>query len=78
MGSVQTPFFPNLFLFYFEWQYINNLKEKNVILALKFCYASRFIDDLITINNHNFKKNNRNTYPAELKIKKRKPNLKKC
>ena len=70
MGSDPAPFFANLFLFYYEWQYVNNLKKENVILARKFCYTFRFIDDLITINNSNFEKNIRNVYPAELELKK--------
>ena len=70
MGSDPAPFFANLFLFYYEWQFINNLKKVNVISARKFCYTFRFIDDLITINNANFEINIRNIYPAELELKK--------
>ena len=74
MGSDPAPFFANLFLFFYEWQYINNLKKENVIAARKFCYTFRFIDDLITINNENFEKNIRNIYPAELDLKKENQN----
>ena len=74
MGSDPAPFFANLFLFYYEWQYINNLKKENVVSARKFCYTFRFIDDLITINNTNFEINIRNIYPAELELKKENQN----
>ena len=33
MGSDPAPSFANLFVFYYEWQYINNLKKANVIAA---------------------------------------------
>ena len=31
MGSDPAPFFANLLLFYYEWQYINDLSAKNEI-----------------------------------------------
>ena len=41
--------FYNLFLFYYEWHYINNLQKENIISAWKFCHAFRFIYVLTTI-----------------------------
>ena len=57
MRSDQAPPFANIFLFYYEWQYINNLKKENLIPVLNFCHTFRFKDDLVTINNENFEEN---------------------
>ena len=62
--------FYNLFLFYYEWHYINNLQKENIISAGNFCHAFRFIDVLTTINNKSSEKLIRNIYPAELELKK--------
>ena len=35
-------FFANRFLFYFQWEYINNPKNENDILARKLCHTFRF------------------------------------
>ena len=71
MGSAPAPFFANLFLSYFEWQYIKELSKHNHLLARKFSYTFRYIDDLITINSANhFQNNIKNIYPPELELKK--------
>ena len=54
MCSVATPCFANLFLFYYEWLYINNPKKENVVPTQTFCYTLRFVDGLSTINNEKF------------------------
>ena len=70
MGSDPAPFFANLFLSYFEWQYMKNLNKENNILAHKFNYTFRYIDDLITINSlDHFDKSIEKIYPTELKLK---------
>ena len=68
-GSDPAPIFAYLFLFFFEWQYMNDLKKENVILLRKFCQPFRFIDDVITISNEHFEKNILNIYAAELELK---------
>ena len=60
----------NIFLFFNEWQPINNFKRVNVISARKFCHKRRFADDLIAMNNVNFVENIQNIYSAESKLKK--------
>ena len=50
MGSDPAPFFAHLFLFCYEWEYINNLKKENVMSAWRVCHTVIFSDDLITIN----------------------------
>ena len=69
MGSDPAPFFANLFLFYYEWQWIKKAKKDNIVLARTFHNTFRYIDDLITINNNYFENNIRNIYPAELELK---------
>lgn len=56
MESDPAPFFANTFLFYHEWQHINNLKKENIISTQKFCHTFRFTDDLITTSKENFEK----------------------
>ena len=74
MGSDPEPFFDNLFLFYHERHYINNLKKKNVSKVSKclkvfqsiqeFCCTFRFIDGQSI--------RYRNIYPTKLEPKKKK------
>lgn len=54
LGSDPMPFFVNLFLFYYEQQYIN-LKENNKS-AIDICYTFGFTGHVITINNENLEK----------------------
>lgn len=70
MGSDPAPFFTHLFLFYYEWQHVKNLKKNNIISAQTFCHTFIFTDDHITINNGNFRENIGNIYPVELEFKK--------
>ena len=69
MGSDPAPFIANLFLLYFEWQWIKKANKDNVTLARKFHNNFRYIDDLITINNDTFDRNIRDIYLAELELK---------
>ena len=71
MGSDPAPYFANLFLFYFEMNWMNKLKKENFVATRKYSNTFRFIDDLITINNgHHFENNIRSIYPPELELKK--------
>ena len=51
MGSEPAPFFANLFLYYYESTWMNELKKKDLIRAMKLCNVFRFIDDLNAIND---------------------------
>ena len=60
MGSDPAPFFANLFLYYYEREWVNSIKKNDIIKARKLCNIFRFIDDLSAINDdnkfeHNFK-----------------------
>ena len=51
MGSDPAPFFANLFLYYFESKWINDLKKQDLLLARKLSNIFRFIDDLSVVND---------------------------
>ena len=72
MGSDPAPFFANLFLFYYECEYVKKLsREKKTALAKKFKHIFRFIDDLIAVNDSNeFEKLFKEIYPPMLELKK--------
>ena len=72
MGSDPAPFFANLFLFYYEAEWIKSMKNKNYSKAKKFSHVFRFIDDLLAINDgEQFLNNFLDIYPPELELKKK-------
>ena len=80
MGTDCAPLLANLFLFYYEYKYmknviknnITNLIKNNIILAKKFNNTTRYIDDLLTLNNNQFDAaiKDIHVYPQELQLKK--------
>ena len=54
MGTDCAPFLADLFLFYFEYNYMKDLIKSNIHLAKQFSYTTRYIDDLLTLNNNRF------------------------
>ena len=69
MGSDPATFFANLFLYYYENKWINDLKKTDLLTARKIKNIFRFIDDLNSINDHNiFFDNIENIYPEELEL----------
>ena len=71
MGSDPAPFWANLFLFFFENEWLKRVKQTNNILARKFGNTFRFIDDLIAMNDGGqFEKYYKEIYPPELQLKK--------
>ena len=70
MGIDPAPFWANLFLYWYENKFISSLCSKNDIRRYKFHSTSRFIDDLIAINdNGEFGKCFKEIYPPELELK---------
>ena len=66
MGSDPAPFFANLFLYYYESRWMNELKKKDLIRARKVCNIFLFIDDLNAINDAGeFEKHFQDIYPEE-------------
>lgn len=70
MGTDCAPYLANLFLFSFEFRFMNeNLKSKNFDILHKFNRCCRYIDDLLTINNDGLMKDYyKKIYPPELKL----------
>ena len=75
MGSDPAPFFANLFLYYYESKWMNELKKKDLIRARKLCNIFRFIDDLNALNDAGeFENNYQHIYPEELELGKENSN----
>ena len=51
MGSDPALYFANLFLYFYESKWINELKKNDLIKARKLCNIFRFIEDLNFIND---------------------------
>ena len=70
MGTNCAPLLANLYLFSYEYDFMMNLlKKKQLHLARKFNFSYRYIDDLISFNNPEFKKYYKKIYPKELELK---------
>ena len=54
MGTDCATLLANLFLFYYEYNYMKSLLKNNFLLARKFNNTARNIDDLLTLNNTHF------------------------
>ena len=71
MGSDPAPFFANLFLFYYESQWIKSNRYNNFARAKKLFNTFRYIDDLLALNDSNEFSNTFNEiYPSELVLNK--------
>ena len=70
MGTDCAPLLENLFLFYYEYEYMKNLVKDNLQATMKFNGTMRCIDDLLTLNNSSFASKIPDTYPPELDLKK--------
>ena len=67
MGIDPAPQMANLYLYYYESSFMEKLTKDNYGIAKKFNNTSRYIDDLITLNNNGNLMNFMNTvYPQEL------------
>ena len=51
-----APQLANLFLFHYEYSYMNILMKKNLCVAKMFNDTISYIDDLLTVNNSKFEK----------------------
>ena len=71
MGSNPVPFFPNLFLFFYDSIWLKSIKNTNYEVVRKFGNVFRFINDLIAINDTNEFENHYNEiYSSGLILKK--------
>ena len=70
MGIDPAPFWANLYLYSFETRFMKGLRKSDNVTARKFHGCSRFIDDLICLNDGNkFGESFRNIYPNDLELK---------
>ena len=60
MGSNSSPKLADLTLTMMEFQFLKNSKNMQIAQDLKF--AVRYIDDILTTNDHNFKDTSKNIY----------------
>ena len=65
-----APVVANLFLFASKCKFMKGLLKDNITLAIKFSNTYRYIDDLLCINNKDFKLSISDIYPKELILKK--------
>lgn len=69
MGIDPAPQMANLYLYYYESTFMEVLTKENYGIAKKFNNTSRFIDDLLTINNDCYLQNyKQDIYPEELQL----------
>ena len=70
MGIDPAPFWANLHLYSYECAFITGLMSSDKGRAMKFRYATRFIDDECNLNDDNeFGRSFREIYPNELELK---------
>ena len=69
MGTNCVPLLENLYLFYYEYNYMKKLIKTNFLQARRFNNTVRYIDDLLTLNNPDFSDEISNIYPPELFLK---------
>ena len=68
IGKGCAPFLANLFLYSYEFKYMDRVCKENYNLATKLSFSCRYIDDLITLNNVGIFDNKRGCiYPRSLK-----------
>ena len=71
IGSDPAPFFANLFLAYYEAKWVKENVNRNYALVKRLFNNSRYIDDLITLNDDSsFSQNISEIYPPELVLNK--------
>ncbi len=69
MGISCAPLLANLFLMTYEYKFMERLEKDNIHKARKFNFTSRYIDDLISLNNEDFHEHMSDIYPKELCVK---------
>ena len=70
MGTNCAPLLADLFLYYYEADFMQKLlRKKDKKLALFFNSTFRYIDDVLSLNNSKFGDYVERIYPIELEIK---------
>ena len=73
MGTDCAPLLANLYLFYFEYKFMNILMKSNFSKARSFTYSFRYIDDLPCFDGYV-----KVIYPHEFALKKTTENKSLC
>ena len=70
MGIDPAPFWANLYLYKFENRFMESLRKSDIAKSRKFHGCSRFIDDLVCLNDGGeFENSYEEIYPNELELK---------
>ena len=70
MGTNCTPLLADLFLYSYEWEFLQKLvKDKKIHEARAFNFTYKYIDDVLSINNSRFAEFVSLIYPPELEVK---------
>ena len=77
MGTNCAPLLANLYLFYHEYHFLENLDKKDY-RGKCFGLTFRYIDDLLSINNKYFKQCISSIYPNDLELKETTENDSEC
>ena len=68
MGTDCAPLLANFVLYSYEVEFLRSMKKSNKKLAKAFNLTSRYIDDLISMNNPRFTQFPKDIYPEELVV----------
>ena len=70
MGIDRAPFWANLYLAWYESSFVSKAKNSIPVTALKLNGCSRFIDDMVCLNDgFEFEKHRSDFYPKDLELK---------
>ena len=70
MGIDPAPFWANLYLYFYEHEFVTKLISADKYRARKFLHVFRYIDDQCNLNDSNeFSKSHSEIYPPELQLK---------
>ena len=69
MGTNCAPLLADLYLFFYEYKFMESLTKKQLHLARMFNHTYRYIDDLLSVNNPKFADYVKQIYPPFLELK---------
>ena len=78
MGTNCAPLLANLYLFYYEYKFLERLQKDKNYHGKYFKFTFRYIDDLLSINNKHFREYISQIYPDELELKETTENHMEC
>ena len=78
MGTSCAPLLANLYLFYYEYTFLEQLQKGKNFHSKHFKFTFRFIDDLLSINNKHFREYISQIYPGDLELKETTENDMEC